>query len=257
MTNDTQEPENIRDEDFRLQAITTLAKDFSTPGGPLHKEGAAVMVVANTKFQGKNLTFGLPNVSAMFLNFSNTLWCESELYFNDASNFSTPTSKFMLPNTQSMKDKKSFFDALEKRMGAVVFAYSALESFANQSIPADFVFRQERGDAKFLEEYNKGQIEKFLNLDIKLGDVLPRIFEVSSPKGKKVWSEYVDLKKLRDRIIHPKSDDVKSTDPDVKTLWTALLDRRSANPAIETKDLVAHFFPSHEKRPRWLKKCPF
>lgn len=135
------EPNNIINEDWRLQAITTLAEDFSFPNGPIHKKGAVVVLTAQTKFNKKNISFGLPNVTAMFLNFSNKLWQESDEYFKNESNFIEPASKFMPVNFLNVSSNQLLFDALEKRMGAIVFAYSAIESFANQVIPEGYIFK--------------------------------------------------------------------------------------------------------------------
>src|ERR1700681_3776591 len=43
------------------------------------------------------------------------------------------------------KEESILFDLLQKRMIAIVFAFTALESFANESIPDDFIFRK-RGE---------------------------------------------------------------------------------------------------------------
>ena len=215
------------------------------------------MLTANTKFNKKNLAFGLPNTSAMFLSFSNTLWKESDSYLKDDSNFITPISKFIGPVNLNVKSKESFLDKIEKSMGAVVFSYTSLESFANQSIPSEYIFRQSRKDQKYIEEYNREQIERFVSLDTKLLEVLPAVFQVVPPKNGKIWNGYSDLKKLRDRIIHLKSNDAKSTGPEVNTIWTALVNTNSSNPAVEAKNMIRHFYPDVSKQPRWLKKCPF
>lgn len=246
------ESETISNEDYRLQAITTLAKEYRRPDGHIHNIGERVMVVSETKFDVKNLHFGLPNVSAMFLNFSNKFYTESENYFGDSSNFisNSPDSLDLW-----VKDNGLLFDILEKRMGAIVFAYSALEAFANRSIPEEYVFEQLSNNKKCTEKYTKEQIENFLSLDTKLGTILPEIFSVKSPKGINLWSQYCDLRKLRNRIIHLKKDDTQKTTPEVKTLWTDLMDQRLLNHAVITKNIIEYFLKNN--RPRWLKKCPF
>lgn len=255
--NEDQEPESIANEDYRLEAITTLAEDFNTPGGPIHKKGASILLVANTKFKNKNLSFGLPSVSAMALNFSHKLWIESEKYLNDESNFTAPISKYMRTVELNPVDKSLFFDALEKRMGSIVFAYSALESFANKSITDDYIYKKEREDGKYTESYNREQVENYLSLDIKLDKILPEIFKVKSPKGKNLWNPYSNLKKLRNRIVHLKNDDTKSTAPDIKTIWTDLLNMNSLNYAVEAKKLIEYYHTHKGSKPRWIKKCPF
>lgn len=254
---DIEEHENIKKEDWRLKAITTLAKPFSMPGSELrHEKGAAVMLTTFAKFRGHILSFGVPNMSAIFLNFSNELWQESEIYFKNSNNFVEPISRHLLPGTLDIKDRGLFFDMLEKRMGAIVFAFTALESFANDSIPLEYNYEQDRNDKKYLEKYNKEQIEKNLNLDTKLSVILPNIYNVKSPKSKTTWSKYTELKKLRDRIVHLKSQDMASKDANTKTIWSDVINENLPNYASESKELIKHYF-SNKPEPRWLQKCPF
>ena len=66
-------------------------------------------------------------------------------------------------------------------MALLVFAYTALESFANDEIPDKFTYSVE--ETKSTEVYNKSQIERFLSMQVKLGDILPGVCSVPSPKG--------------------------------------------------------------------------
>lgn len=87
-----------------------------------------------------------------------------------------------------------------------------------------------------------------------MDQILTGIFSVKSPKGKGLWNQYINLKKIRDRIIHLKSNDTKSTNPEVKTIWTELLDTKSPNWAVESKKIIDHYYANKNNRPRWLKK---
>lgn len=161
----------------------------------------------------------------------------------------------MPAGTINPKDDASFFDLLEKRMVVIVFAYTALESFANESIPDGHIFKRGRDDKKCTEEYTKEQTE-FLSLDIKLNSVLSPIFNVKPPKGFHVWTKYVFIKKIRDRIIHMKSKDRQSTSPTDDTIWKELLNKSHSNVAIDAKNIIGHYLKGVPEKPRWFDKFP-
>jgi hypothetical protein len=169
-----------------------------------------------------------------------------------------PPSKSLRVGQRVTRDEAALFGIMEQRMVAIVFAYTALESFANESIPDDYTFSQQRNDKRFTEVYTKAQAE-FLNLDIKLGNVLPPIFGVNTPKGGKIWNNYRLIKDLRDRIIHMKSKDrMPNTDPAEDTIWRELLDKSKPNVALVAKDIVGYYLtkiPDSEK-PRWFTLFP-
>lgn len=252
------EDKNIRKEDFRLQAITTLAKEYKSPDtGILHPVGTPITVIEIMNYGENTLTFGLPNMTALFINYSYKTWKETGKLLVDDSFLPNPSKNFPLGSIYP-KSNSLIFNLLEKRMASIVFAYSALESFCNESIPDDYNFEQERSDKKFTEKYNKEQIENVLSLDVKLGIILPAIFKIDSPKGKTIWNRYSKLKELRDRIIHIKSKDRKSSPPDVNTIWKELLKRTHPNFALEAKDIIGYFLSSLplDKQARWFKKFP-
>lgn len=254
------EDDSIKNEDYRLQAITTITNDWVSPwSGSVHKKGTPIMAVAIINFDGKQLTFGLPNMTGMFIDFAYTLWVESEHFLKEKDRFLSSKSKFDVPNSIYPNSNEQFFDLLQKRMGAIVFSYSALEAFANENIPDDYEYTSERDDKRCIEKYNKEQIERYLNLDVKLGSVLPPIMNMNSPKGKPIWNRYKQIQDLRDRIIHIKSHDRRSAPPAEKTIWGDLLSKDYPNFALEAKDIIDYFLTKTpiEKRPRWFNKFPY
>lgn len=252
------EDAKIENRDYRLQAITTLAEDFISPWtGILHKAGATVEVSGLVRYdQNHLLGFPLPNMTALFLDQAYTTWVESELFLRKEKFLESP-SQAMAPGTIHPKDESVFFDLLQKRMVAIVFAYTALESFANESIPDDHIFRKEREDRKCIEEYTKAQAE-VLSLDTKLDAVLPPIFSIKSPKGTHTWNRYKLIKKLRDRIIHLKSKDrLSTTNPNEETIWKELLNKSNPNVALEAKAIIGYYLTNISEKPRWFTKFPY
>jgi hypothetical protein len=139
----------LRLNDYRLNV--TSKEEYRFPAVP----------VAFVGFNSTHdLSFRIPNMTAMFLDQSYTAWEESkhflkEPFFTKYMNFYEDRGKNYILKPKS---EHYFFDLIQKRMIAVVFAYTALESFANESIPNTFLFRRERADKKCVEEYTKEQI---------------------------------------------------------------------------------------------------
>ena len=247
--------------DYRYQDYqdTTLASDStyfntwltSNPGG-------AVIASSETQYDREHvLSFPLPNVTAMCLDVAYTTWVESQHFLQDEKflKFFKPTST---KGIVILTEDSTFFDILQRRMIAIVFAYTALETFANESIPDHFIFRRISNQKKFTEEYTKEQAEK-LSLEIKLFEVLPDIFKLPTPKGRATGERYKALEKLRDRVIHMKSKDKRISVLGEENIWKELLDQFSPNVALEAKEIIAYYLNSlNEKdRPHWYREFPW
>ncbi len=114
-----------------------------------------------------------------------------------------------------------------------------------------FIFRSKRRDKKCTEEYTKEQAER-LSLETKLYELLPEIFKLPSPKGNAIGHRYKSLEKLRDRIIHMKSKDRRSSLPGEENVWKELLVKSSPNVAIEAKEIIGYYLDSldEDNKPR-------
>ena len=143
----------------------------------------------------------------------------------------------------------------ERILASVVFAYSSLEAFVNEELPDNFVYRV--ADKKCARQFNKEQIERFLNLNTKLGEVLPQALNVATPKGGKLWSEYDKLQNLRDRIVHMKTKDRDARGDVPDSIWNALLTDPLPETHTTAKGLIEYFVNAKGKPPRWFEKCPF
>jgi len=128
---------NIKDEDWRFQAITTLSKPFKSPWtGKLHPVGTPVKAISTVRFNSKLLSFGIPNATAMFLNISHNFWEKANEILKEQP-FTKSSNKHIHFENDSIA-----FDFFENIMGSIVFAYTALEAFANEEIPNDYVYNK-------------------------------------------------------------------------------------------------------------------
>lgn len=142
---DFREHANIENEDPRLRAITTVVAPASVEGLEFDA-GTPLKLVGNTGYRdGVSVAFGIPNMAALFLHYSLRLRTEAEEGFADESFLGSPSSSAI---------DNVLFDLIERRIGSVIFAYTAVESYVNQEIPTEFHWEQERSDswhAKFPE----------------------------------------------------------------------------------------------------------
>lgn len=233
--------------DWRLQAITTLKEDATSPYGTPMKKGEQLIKIHPFRIGGLEANIYTPNPTAMFLNLSYNSYKQSLNIFN--------FKEFLKDKDHNEKD---YFDALEYYMASIIFAYTAIETYTNYLIPDNYEFKKLREDKKCIEIYNKEEIEKNIKLDIKIGEILPEVLGITSFKGTALWEEYLDLKKIRDRIIHLKSIDTeyqRTGDP-YNHLWNDLINSGELiNYTIKAKKIIEYFLV--DKKPRWLTKCPF
>ncbi len=154
-----------------------------------------------------------------------------------------------LKNEVSFHSEKEALDYIERMIEAIVLAFSAIEAFCNESIPADFVYVRHDKSEVLLEASHKETVERFLSTDEKLSEVLPQALKCKSPKGSSCWENYRKLKTVRDRIIHMKADDRKSSGADVNTIWKAIV--LSPVPHLSAKKVIDHFVKAMESKPSW------
>jgi len=243
---------NIIDRDWRIRAITTLTKDCKSPSGTVFKTGAPVVAGTFVEYATENIGITLPDPSAIYISIASRASNQGDDYitnnFLDNCVIFKDGHKTLNPEFESV-----FFDALENQITCIICSYSAIEVFANNSIPDDFHYIKERTN-KCGEKYSKEQIERFINLDEKLDKILPGIFSVQSPSGTVIWQKYVWLKKLRDRLIHLKSRDWKSSESEATeySLWTSLLSKEVINAPDIALSIIEHYLPKDKLR--WIIK---
>lgn len=248
------EPDNIASRDWRLQAITTLAQDFQSPWtGNAYKAGTPVEITGFVRFGKDTLSIPVPSPVAVYLSLARKARDSGNEFF--ARKFRTRCMSLPNGTARLPPDNESeFFDGLESLIACIVFSYTAIEAFANEAIPDDFSFEREREDSRCKEVYSKEQIEQNLGLNVKLDQILPSIRSVSSPKGTKVWQDYIWLKELRDRLIHLKSTDWMRSDPQKadEYIWAQLLSEKVMQSPEFAVALINHYCVS--EKPRWIRK---
>lgn len=115
----------------------------------------------------------------------------------------------MLMKEKVYENSKVIYDQIMLIQEAIVFGYTALETFANLSIPSDYKysFKNSKG---IVETYDKKAIERWVSLDDKLSEILIEIYGTKSIKTKNLWNEFIIFEGYRHEIIHQKSIDYTS-----------------------------------------------
>lgn len=231
--------------DWRLQATTHLAEDWVSPWtGVRSPKGTRITLVSVMKLTKKKLlTVPIPNATASMLNAAAIAY-ESARRLRADSDIDKSLKKDV-----SFRSDTDALNYIERMIESIVLSFSAIEAFANESIPADFVYARHTNSETLLEAASKTTIERFLSIDEKLTSVLPEVLGCKSPKGTRCWRDYKELKNARDRIIHMKTEDRKSSGPEVDTVWKAIV--CSPAPHLAAKAVIDHFVATMKAKPQW------
>lgn len=237
-------------DDWRLHATAHLAEDWANPwSGQTVSKGSRLTVSSVIQLtKKKQLTIPLPNATALLLNSSAIAFTAAH-----AIRESNAIDKSLQSDVSFRSDGEAF-DYVERMIEAIVLAFTALEAFVNETIPEDFVYARHVRSDVVLEATNKSNIERHVSIDEKLTAVLPEVLNCSSPKGSRCWQGYKQLKQTRDRLVHMKSEDCKSSGPEDDTLWKAVF--VTPAPHLAAKAIIDHFARVMQTKPGWHSRFP-
>ena len=234
--------------DWRLQTTTHLAEDWTSPwSGITSPKGARITLVSVIQLTKKKLlTIPIPNATASMLNASARAF-ESARSLRAACDIDKSLKKEV-----SFASEVDALDYVERMIESIVLAYSAIEAFANESIPNDFVYARHKSSDVLLEAASKETVERHVSTDEKLTAVLPEVLGCNSPKGTHCWQNYKQLKDSRDRIIHMKTEDRKSSGPEVDTIWKVII--LTPAPHLSAKAVIDYFVKNMTNKPQWHQR---
>ncbi|WP_345951323.1 hypothetical protein ABDD95_07795 [Mucilaginibacter sp. PAMB04274] len=105
----------------------------------------------------------------------------------------------MFPHVEQQQEYFTYFQFI---ITSLIFAYTALEAFANICIPDNYSIEEEKQGIKTI--YSKTGIERTFTLRDKFKRVLTEVLQTTEPSQEKWWSKFITLEKLRNEIIHTK-----------------------------------------------------
>lgn len=224
------------------------------------KVGTGLGALATTERIGPiNVSFSLPSAPALFLNLAHKA-------FATYRDIEIATLFDHHPGTGIWPDNhKSLLDFCEQFAAHVVFAFTALESFANEVIANEvrargYVYTTTRSTKKGKPggkvTYSGEALERNLSLNEKLAQVLPDALGVGSPKGLHHWRDYRSLKEWRDRIIHLKSADRQPRGPEIPSIWGDML-RNPKEPFCDNAHKLMGSYGQPITSRRWHQKYPY
>ena len=237
---------DIEDEDWRLYNCQTIRAISNPRPGIKAKPGDTIKSVALLDFDREQYILGIPHPSAIFLSIA---------YRSHHAAISLCERAMGSPEGRNYLSDALAFDCIENAVAAIIFAFAALEAFANGEIPDSYVYHEDRNGIPI--PFSKEQIERSVNLSTKLDAILPDIFGVPTPKGSALWRDFVEIKRLRDRIIHMKSADRRDLVTDQKSIWRSLFRPDLPCFPYTAKKMMEHFYSGAGRFPRWFTKIPY
>ena len=196
----------IIDDDFENEnGLPVFDERFCKPVIRLGDPNLLLQYVDEAAVGGSQLEYFTPNGVSLHLAISRKSASAASLLLDEinmsaaikekhASSFNRPVL---------IADSKTVCDYLEQIQTAIVFSFTAVEAFANISIPSDYEYS--KAGNRCMEIYDKPQIERYVNWKIKLSEILVEVYNTASIITQSFWPEFCELAKIRDSIIHQKS----------------------------------------------------
>lgn len=139
-------------------------------------------------------------------------------------------------------------------MSSAMSSFAAVEAFCNSVIVDRSTKPHRLKRKKLLVDMKPEEVERDVSTDEKLKRIVPKLLGVPTPAGKKVWQDYVALKRLRDSVTHFKRRD-QARHADQSHEPTALQDLLNADPYSFPEAAMAAigYFYAPDKQPRWMR----
>lgn len=170
-----------------------------------------------------------PNDVSLYSNISDTNLKKAQEFYNDKI---LPRHKIWYGSFPSLEIQTEYYNYFELIISSIIFAYTALEAFANICIPNNYEFLIDKSGVKTI--YSKEAIERKYSLREKFKIILKDIMNTSDPTKEDWWNDFIKLEDLRNEIIHTKQS--KSEDRYSQLLGKDIF------PLIETHKKIIKFY---------------
>lgn len=158
-----------------------------------------------------------PNDVALYSNISERCLKQAREFYDKVI---LPRHKQWSGSFPSLEIQKEYYDYFEIIIEAVIFAYTALEAFANICIPSGWEYQTEANGVKTI--YSKEAIERKFPLRDKFKKIIRPILNTPDPSQENWWMSFTELENLRNEIIHTKQS--KSEERYAKLLSQSIFD---------------------------------
>jgi len=245
--------------DWRIYGAATITEDVpaSYPGGPSHKKGTPIYPTMMTRNpNGELISFITPSVPALALDLAIKAAKEAakqqkRISFREGISFAGTNHNVTNENIPILYD---FFESL---MVSVTFSIQAIDIFCNVTIAHNLKGTLAIKDKKKTKNRNSQQLQDNYGTERKLNEFLPKIFKIQSPKDSdiSIWNNFLELKRIRNSIIHMKSEDVyEYKGIDNETLFFEFF---RTDPMIFPKYAleVISYFSDKIHNPKWIESA--
>ena len=179
-----------------------LIKCLDHPKYPLNHAFQHADSVKITK--KKKLEYFVPNNISLLLSNSSSALEDAEKMYHEVL-LKRAGQEFTNKTNELWNNCFYVSNYIEKIQTAIVFSYTALEAFANISIPDDHIYTSSKNSKGVKEEFDKKAIERWLSLKDKLDIVLPKVYSCEKISKQDFWSHFILLETFRNQIIHQKA----------------------------------------------------
>lgn len=182
-------------------------------------EDVTVTQIETYKNGKGELRFDTPNLTGIFLSVSEKELDKAKVIY-----------KSLIASKQSIREKivlteketSDLYDYFECIQTTIVTLYSGIESLINVIIPEDYNFQETiNGEIK---TWDKKEIERWKPTKDKLKIILPDVFDIRPPTEYKCWSRFVEFERLRNDIIHVKTDTLSNKEADKRIIGFLISD---------------------------------
>lgn len=241
-------PEGYKSPDFRMsKPIFYFAKDGS--GSMLAQNFDTVKLN-----RARKITYFVPNNIAILMSVSEKGLDRAKKIFE----LKFKNTLYELDVTKLSGNKidaigsisKDVYDYIEEVQSAIVFAYTALEAFANLSIPHNYTYKAQKNSKGIVESYDKAAIERWLSLKTKVKYILPEIYGTTSVVKQKWWGQFVTLEEYRNEIIHQKSIDATE-------FYKTYFKEQIFNIISCVESLISFFYEAHQSNGKTNEVWPW
>jgi len=187
-----------------------------------------------------------PNDVSLYSNISESNLKKAQEFYDETI---LPRHKIWYGSHPDVNKQTQYYNYFELIISSLIFAYTALEAFANICIPDNYEYLIKKSGIKTI--YSKEAIERKYSLRDKFKIILRDIINTSDPTKENWWNDFIKLEDLRDEIIHTKQS--KSEDRYSKLLGKDIFS------VIETHKSIIKFYGKfiEKNKKELLNKYPY
>ena len=144
--------------------------------------------------KNREITYFCPNNIAILLSINAKSTKQAKTLYKD---YFQNSSIELSPDKADLNDISSkVCDYIECIQTAIVFGYTALETFANLSIPEKYKYKTRNNYKETKEVYNKEAIERWISLKVKFQFILKGVYNTKKLELQSWWGYFLNLENI-------------------------------------------------------------